>query len=70
MTHLAYNAATGEVLTTNRANYLKRWVARHTANDLAWGKANGVTIAHKWVFAHGGTYTECIAKLTARHTWG
>jgi hypothetical protein len=22
------------------------------------------------VFAHGGGYTDCIAKLTARATWG
>ena len=67
MTHLAYNAATGEILTTNHANHLKRWVAHHTANDLAWGKANGVKIPHKWQFAHGRDYTECGAKLATRH---
>ena len=33
MTHLAYNLATGEVLTTTNGNHLKRWVKRHTAND-------------------------------------
>lgn len=69
MTHLAYNVLTGEVLTTNHANHLKRWVARHTKADLEWGKAQGVEVPHKWVFAHGGTYDECIAKLTARGTW-
>lgn len=71
MTHLAYNVATGEILTAPcGGNQFKRWVARHTANDLAWCKANGVAITYKWAFAHGGTYDECVAKLTARHTWG
>jgi hypothetical protein len=71
MTHLAYNLATGEVLTTNRANRLKRWVKRHTANDREWAKANEIELPrHCWVFAHGSSYTDCIAKLTARATWG
>lgn len=67
MTHLAYNLATGEVLTTNHSNHLKRWVARHTANDRKWAKANGVELPrYRWVFAHGGSYTDCVAKLMAR----
>jgi hypothetical protein len=71
MTHLAYNLTTGEVLTTNHANHLKRWVARHTKSDRKWAKAHGVTLgASKWLFAHGATYTDCVAKLTARKAWG
>ena len=71
MTHLAYNLITGEVLTTNRANHLKRWVARHTANDRQWLHDNGYDpVPAKWVFAHGGSYTDCIAKLTARGVLG
>jgi hypothetical protein len=71
MTHLAYNLATGEVLTTNRANHLKRWVARHTANDRKYYAAIGETCPpYRWVFAHGKSYTDCVAKLTARGIWG
>ena len=71
MTHLAYNTATGEVLTTNRANHLKRWVARHTANDRKWAQAHGEPLSpYRWAFAHGATYTDCIAKLTERKAWG
>ena len=67
MTHLAYNLATGEVLTTNHANHLKRWVARHVANDREWATANGVKFPpSRWVFAHGRDYVECCAKLAAR----
>ena len=70
MTHLAYNLATGEVLTTNHANHLKRWVARHIANDRKYYAAIGETCpANRWVFAHGGSYTECVAKLTARQVF-
>lgn len=71
MTHLAYNITTGEVFTTNSGNHLKRWVARHAANDNKWAKANGYPpIGHRWIFAHGKDHNECIAKLTARGTWG
>ena len=71
MTHLAYNLATGEVLTTNRANHLKRWVKRHTESDRKWFAEQGKELPrHRWVFAHGSSYTDCIAKLTARATWG
>lgn len=67
MTHLAYNLTTGEVLTTNHANHLKRWVVRHTANDQAWARANGEVLPkYKWKFAHGKDYTDCVAKLAAR----
>lgn len=67
MTHLAYNLSTGEVLTTNRANHLKRWVARHTANDRKWAAAhNEVLPPYRWVFAHGKDYVECCAKLAVR----
>ena len=71
MTHLAYNLATGEVLTTTHANHLKRWVARHIANDRKWFARWGKPCpANRWVFAHGGSYTDCVAKLTARGILG
>jgi hypothetical protein len=71
MTHLAYNLTTGEVLTTTNGNYLKRWVKRHTENDRKWFAEQGKELPrYRWVFAHGGSYTDCIAKLTARATWG
>ena len=66
MTHLAFNLATGEILTTNHGNHLKRWVARHSANDIAWGLKWGEPIKFQWVFAHGKDYTDCVAKLTKR----
>ena len=70
MTHTAYNLSTGEVLTTNHVNHLKRWVARHTANDRKWAMAHGESLpTYRWVFAHGATYTECVAKLTARQVF-
>lgn len=71
MTHLAYNTATGEVLTTTNGNHLKRWVKRHTEHDRKWFAAQGQELPrYRWVFAHGKDYTDCIAKLTARATWG
>lgn len=67
MTHLAFNTTTGEILITNRANQLKRWVARHTANDKAWAVTNNETLPpYRWTFAHGNDYCDCIAKLMAR----
>ena len=70
MTHLAYNLSTGEVLTTNRANHLKRWVARHTANDRKWAAAHGESLpCYRWVFAHGNSYTDCCAKLAMRRVF-
>ena len=70
MTHLAYNLATGEVLTTNHANHLKRWVAHHIANDRKWAARWGEKFPrNRWVFAHGKDYTDCVAKLTARRVY-
>lgn len=67
MTHLAYNIATGEVLTTNHSNHLKRWVKRHTESDRKWFNRQGEELPrYCWVFAHGKDYTECVAKLTIR----
>ena len=69
--HLAYNTATGEVLTTNHGNQLKRWVKRHTANDRKWFEKHGLPCPpSRWVFAHGKDYDDCVAKLTARGIWG
>ena len=39
--HTAYNLATGEILTTDRANHLKRWLARHIADDRKWFEKYG-----------------------------
>lgn len=67
MTHSAYNLLTGEVLTTNRANHLKRWVARHTANDVAWMRNHGEDLTgYQWIFAHGSNWDDCAAKLTVK----
>lgn len=69
MTHAAYNLATGEVLTTNRANHLKRWVARHTANDRKWAQAHGESLPpYRWIFAHGANWNDCAAKLAVKLT--
>ena len=69
--HVAYNLVTGDILTTNSGNQLKRWVARHTSADNKWAKACGLApIPHKWVFAHGSSCDDCIAKLRARRVWG
>ena len=52
--HTAYNLATGEILTTDRANHLKRWLARHIADDRKWFEKYGVPCPpNRWVFAHG-----------------
>lgn len=69
--HVAYNLATGEILTTNSGNHLKRWVKRHIANDRKWFKKQGLACPpNRWVFAHGGSYDDCVAKFTARGIWG
>ena len=69
--HLAYNLGTGEVLTTNHGNHLKRWVARHTRNDYAWYRAQGQECpVYRWVFAHGKDSDDCVAKLLVRHPIG
>ena len=69
--HVAYNLATGEILTTNSGNQLKRWVKRHIANDRKWFKKQGLACPpNRWVFAHGGSYDDCVAKFTARGIWG
>lgn len=71
MTHLAYNVNTGEVIITSHANTLKRRVAHHTAHDRRWLPAHGYTyVPAKWVFVHGGSHNECIAKLQARKVCG
>ena len=69
--HTAYNLTTGEIITVNRANDLKRWVALRTANDRKWAQRFEKELQpHRWVFAHGNDLDDCIAKLTARGIWG
>ena len=62
MTHAAMNLITGEVLTTNHANTLKRHVKRNTAWDIAHGYGKG-----KWVFAHGSDWQTKFAKKFEAH---
>lgn len=65
--HVAYNLTTGEILSCSSANGLKRWVARHTANDREWCRANGVACwGHRWVFAHGSDWDAKLAVKLAR----
>lgn len=69
--HTAYNLTTGEFITVNRANNLKRLVALHTANDREWAQRFEEELQpHRWVFAHGNDFDDCVAKLTARGIWG
>ena len=59
--HCAYNAVTGEVLTTNHANHLKRWVRRINH----WNALHGYPVG-AWVFAHGKDWQSLLsAKLGA-----
>lgn len=62
MLHAAFNLATGEVIATNRANHLKRRVARNTAWNVAHGYGAG-----RWIFAHGAN---CLDKLRAKFEKG
>ena len=55
--HIAYNLVTGEVLETNHANHLKRWVNRISF----WDKKHGYPTG-KWVFAHGKDAQERVLK--------
>ena len=60
--HVAYNLETGEVLTTNHSNHLKRWVARVNR----WNVAHGYS-AGRWVFVHSADWYHVLsAKLGLR----
>ncbi len=48
MKHVAYNLITGEVITSNTGNELKRCVERNER----WNRTNNFGKG-KWVFAHG-----------------
>lgn len=65
-THGAYNLATGEILTTNKANALKRWVKKHTIRDNKWLREHGMPTLGQWVFVHGANWGDCCAKLTVK----
>lgn len=56
MKHAAYDLTTGEVLSANRANHLKRCVARTDR----WNTAHGYPIG-KWVFIHGANWEAKLA---------
>lgn len=47
MKHVAYNIETGEIITTNRSNHLKRCVKRNNR----WNIANNYPTG-RWLFAH------------------
>jgi hypothetical protein len=47
MKHVAYNLETGEVITTNRVNHLKRCVKQCNR----WNVVNNYPVG-KWLFAH------------------
>lgn len=47
MKHVAYNIETGEVITTNHSNHLKRLVRKHNR----WNISNNYPVG-KWLFAH------------------
>lgn len=69
--HTAYNLATGEIICLPwSGNEFKRFIARHTANDLRWLREHGEPAEYRWVFAHGRDYDECVAKLMTRKVWG
>ena len=47
--HCAYNLTTGEILTCNNGNQLKRWVASRSENDKKFYNCRS-----QWVFGHQG----------------
>lgn len=47
MKHVAYNIITGEVITTNHSNYLKRLVKKHNK----WNHDHNYPVG-EWRFAH------------------
>jgi hypothetical protein len=47
--HIAYNAITGEVITTNNGRHLKRLVAKANRWAIKYGYPTG-----KWFFSHDG----------------
>lgn len=61
-THAAYNITTGEVLTSNHANCLKRWVAHNVNRTIREGGEVGV-----WVFAHGKGWKRSLAAKRDRY---
>lgn len=64
MKHIAYNIETGEVITTNHSNYLKRCVKQ--ANH--WNRAHNYPLG-KWLFAHNEQGIERIRReINARAT--
>ena len=58
-THAAYNIATGEVLTSNHANHLRRRVKKIERWNIEHGYGHG-----KWVFAHGKDWADKLARKT------
>jgi hypothetical protein len=64
MTHVAYNTTTKEIITSNcGGNTFKRMIAHRTATEKSFGRAIS---NYRWVFAHGGSFEDCMAKLVNR----
>lgn len=53
MKHAAVNVITGDVITTNNGNYLKRLVKRHNN----WNRNHGYEVG-KWNFYHGENWRD------------
>ena len=59
--HIAYNATTGEVLTSSNGNNLNRRVKRIERWNIEHGYGRG-----KWVFAHGNPATVWNGRLASK----
>lgn len=59
--HAAYNLATGEIITCERANYLKKCVAYRQKTDREYFGVNG-----RWVWAHGANAVEKVCAKANR----
>lgn len=51
--HIAYNLATGEIITCDTASYLKKVVRSQTKINKEWG-----CDSNKWVFSHNGKVSQ------------
>lgn len=71
-THLAYNLTTGEVITSNcGSNSFKRLIACQTATNIKTDiMLREPRFKHRWLFAHGKDFDDCVAKLKVRRVWG
>jgi hypothetical protein len=64
MVHAAANLITGEILTSNHANHLKRRVSKIAH----WDYINGYSNGGEWVFAHGENWVKILGDKFAEHS--